>query len=56
MSAQGSAIEELLLERFLGTLRMEKGKLKNNKEVEAIITSACQFMKPLPLTCSQVPS
>lgn len=48
MFAQGLAIEEPSSWKVLRNLKNGKGKLKNYKEVEAIITSTWQFMKPLP--------
>jgi hypothetical protein len=48
MSTQGSAIEEPSSSKVFRNLKNGKGNLKNNKELEAIITSTCQFMKPLP--------
>lgn len=48
MFTQGSAIEEPSSRKVFRNLKNGKGKLKNNKEVEVIITSTYQFMKPLP--------
>jgi hypothetical protein len=47
MFVQGSTIEEPSSWKVFRNLNNGKGKLKNNKEEEAIITSTCQFMKPL---------
>jgi len=47
MSTQGSTIEEPSSWKVFKNLKNGKCKLKNNKEVEAIITSTYQFMKPL---------